>query len=64
MCERVCVHASNIFFACGNSNIWHVIVDVVVVDITLSAAIENIKGLDSYIQKYVQTCKLYIDKTV
>lgn len=31
MCVRVCVHVSSIFFACGNSNIWHVIVVAVVV---------------------------------
>lgn len=38
----VCV--CSIFFACGNSNIWYVIV---VVSLALSAAIENVKGLDS-----------------
>lgn len=43
----VCVYS--IFFACGNSNIWHVIV---VVSLALSAAIENVKGLDSSIYVY------------
>lgn len=49
----VCVYS--IFFACGNSNIWHVIV---VVSLALSAAIENVKGLESPIHTL-----RYIDKT-
>lgn len=54
------VYIRSIFFACGNSNIWHVIV---VVSVALSAAIENVKGLDSPIYVYIDKIQYRVIKT-